>query len=291
MSSQPLPAKTKRRPPQHFLEKTLGDVAGAVEQSLFAEDIARQDGFLQAFDPRAKLLSALALLLAVSFSHNLAVILGLYLLSLPVAWASHVPMGFYLKRVWLFMPFFTGLIALPALFSPFSPGAPLVTLLDSASPRLYLAITQPGVITAAFLLLRVGASVSIAVLLMLTTRWATLLKALRVLRAPQTFVLIMGMTYRYIYVLLHTLSDMLLARKSRLVGRLPESENRRWVGASMGVLLAKSYALSDEVYLAMQSRGFRGEVQVLETLHWRGRDTLALGVFLLVAAIAIWLGR
>jgi energy-coupling factor transporter transmembrane protein EcfT len=40
-----------------------------------------------------------------------------------------------------------------------------------------------------------------AVLLILTTRWAVPLKALRVLRVPQGFVLILGMTYRYIYVL------------------------------------------------------------------------------------------
>ena len=59
----------------------------------------------------------------------------------------------------------------------------------------------------------------------------------------------------------------------------------------MGALLSKSYDLSDEVYLAMQSRGFRGEVQVLDTLAARRRDWLWLAVFVLVSAIAAWLGR
>ncbi len=276
---------------QGFLEKTLGDLSGALEHSLFAEEMARQPGFLQALDPRTKLLGALALLLAVSLSHNLLVIVGLYLLTLPVAYASRVPMGMYLKRVWVFMPFFTGIVALPALFNVFTPGAALVTLVDSASPRLYLAITAPGVITAAFLLLRVGTSVSIAVLLILTTRWILLLKALHVLRLPQSFVLILGMTYRYIYVLLHTANDMFLARKSRVVGRLSSAEDRKWLAASVGTLLSKSYDLSDEVYLAMQSRGFRGEVRVLDTLAWRYRDGVWLVMFLTAAAMAVWLGR
>jgi len=274
-----------------FFEKTLNDITGALEQTLFAEEIARREGLLQLLDPRAKLIGALALLIAISASHNLIVILALYILTLPIASASRVPMGFYFKRVWVFMPFFTGVVALPALFSPFSPGAPIVTLIDLASPRMYLAITQPGVITAAFLLLRVGASVSIAVLLILTTRWTTLLKALRVLRVPQAFVLILGMTYRYIYVLLHAANNMFLARQSRVVGRVASAEDRRWLAASMGALLAKSYALSDDVYLAMQSRGFRGEAQVMETMAWRTHDGVWLTAFVVVAVLAIWIGR
>ncbi len=280
-----------RKPARGFFERTLNDLTGAIEQTLFAEEIARRDGWLQSLDPRAKLLGALAILLAISFSHNLLVIVALYLLTLPVAYVSRVPMGFYLKRVWVFMPFFTGIVALPALFSPFTPGTPLVTLVDLASPRLYLAITLPGVITAAFLLLRVGASVSVAVLLILTTRWAVLLKALRVLRVPQAFVLILGMTYRYIYVLLHAANNMFLARKSRVVGRVSSADDRRWLTASMGALVSKSYALSDEVYLAMQSRGFRGEAQVMETLAWSARDWTWMAAFVAVALVGVWLGR
>ncbi len=274
-----------------FVEKTLGGITSALEQTLFAEEIARREGLLQSLDPRAKLIGALAILFSISLSQNLIVILALYVLSLPIAFASSIPVGFYLKRVWVFMPFFTGVVALPALFSPFTPGAPLITLIDSVTPRFYLAITQPGVITAAFMLLRVGASVSIAVLLILTTRWALLLKALRVLRLPQAFVLILGMTYRYIYVLLHAANNMFLARTSRLVGRASGADNRHWLGASIGTLFSKSFVLSDEVYLAMQSRGFRGDALVMDAMVWRLADWAWLALFIAVALAAAWLGR
>src|SRR3990172_7195615 len=118
------------KPMRGFFEKTLGGITGTLEQTLFAEEIARQNGLLQSLDPRAKLIGALALLIAISSSQNLIVIFALYALTLPMAAASRVPMGFYLKRVWMFMPFFTGVVALPALFNVFTPGAPLVTLID-----------------------------------------------------------------------------------------------------------------------------------------------------------------
>ncbi len=273
-----------------WVDKTLGDITHTLEQTLFAEDLARQPGLLQSLDPRAKIMIALAFLLAISFAHNLLVILALYLVTLPVAYASHVPMGMYLKRVWVFMPFFTGIVAIPALFSPFTPGTPLITLIDVTSPHLYLAITVPGVVTAAFLLLRVGASVSVAVLLILTTPWTVLLKALSVLHVPQAFVLILGMTYRYIYVLLHTANNMFLARESRTVGRMSGSEERHWIGASMGTLVSKSYGLSEEVFLAMQSRGFRGQAQILQDLRWHAADWVALGLGFCLAAVAIVVG-
>jgi cobalt/nickel transport system permease protein len=118
-----------------------------------------------------------------------------------------------------------------------------------------------------------------------------LLKAFRVLRVPQAFVLILGMTYRYIYVLLHATNNIFLARQSRVVGRVSGADNRRWLTASIGTLFAKSYELSDQVYLAMLSRGFRGEAMVMQSMTWRASDWLWLAIFIGVAGIAILVGR
>jgi cobalt/nickel transport system permease protein len=268
---------------QSFVEKTLADLAQTLEQSLFAEDIARRPGLLQALDPRAKVISILALLIAVGLSRSLPVLLGLYGVALVLAWRSAVPLGFFVKRVWLFMPFFTGLIALPALF--ITPGPVLVPL------PLGLAITRPGALTALFLLLRVSTSVSLGVLLMLTTAWPTLLKALSVLRVPESFILILGMTYRYIYLLLRTAEDMFLSRKSRIVGRMPAAAERQVLAASAGTLLNKSLHLSSEVYLAMQSRGYGGKLRTMDTFRMRAYDWLWGAAILAVVAAAVWLGR
>ena len=57
------------------------------------------------------------------------------------------------------------------------------------------------------------------------------------------------------------------------------------------MLLTRSLQLSGEVYQAMQSRGFRGEVHVLDDFRMRGADWLALASFVAIAAAAAWVGR
>ena len=270
-------------PRSGFLERTLADLNHTLEQSLFAEQVARQTGMLQGLDPRLKILATFLVLLAVSLSHSLWVILALYFLVLVLALFSRVPLGFFIKRVWLFIPFFTGIIALPA---PFIVPGPVWFHLP-----LGLVITTAGVMTALFLLLRVGTSVSIGVLLILTTPWNDVLKALGVLRIPSVVVLMLGMTYRYIHLLLNLTNDMFLSRKSRLLRRLTAAEDRRLIGATSGALLSRSLQLSSEVYLAMQSRGFRNYPRTLDTFHMKTSDWIAGLVVVLVAGSAIWFGR
>jgi cobalt ECF transporter T component CbiQ len=250
---------------------------------VFAEQTAREQGLLQELDPRLKILSTLLVLLAVGLSRSLPVILGLYFLALGLAFFSKIPLGFFIKRVWLLIPFFTGVIALPALF--ITPGPVLVRL------PLGLVVTQTGLSTAAFLLLRVGTSVSVAALLVLTTLWNSVLKALGVLRVPAVIILILGMTYRYIHLLLHLTNDMFLSRKSRLLRRMNGPEERRLIAATSGTLLNKSLQVSSEVYLAMQSRGFRNYPRTLDTFKMRRIDWLAGVVVIITAVAAIWMGR
>lgn len=261
------------------LERSLGEIGRRLEESVFAEEISRRPGLLQSLDARPKILSCLALILAANLSHRPLAIAGLYVLALLVAWASAVPLRSFLGRVWLAVPAFTGLVALPALF--LTPGPPLAHL------PLGLAVTRTGATTALFLLLRVGTSVSLSLLLILTTPWAALFRGLSALRVPETLVLILGMTYRYIYVLLRIANDMFLSRRSRVVGRLSAAEERRIQGAIAGTLLAKSLQTSGEVYLAMQSRGFRGYAHALRPRRMGWRDGLAIVAAALVAAAAI----
>jgi cobalt/nickel transport system permease protein len=280
-SSLPTPVAARRR--RGVIERTLADISHTLEQALFAEEVAHRPGFLQALDARAKMLALIALLIAVGLSRNLAVIAALYIVALLLAWRSAIPPLTFIKRVWLVLPFFTGIIALPALF--LTPGPALVQL------PLGIVVTRTGLNTALFLLLRVSTSVSLAGLLVLTTPWNVVLKALSVLRIPDAVIVVLGMTYRYIFLLLRTVNDMFLSRQSRVVGRMTGAAQRRMVAASAGVLLDKSLRLSSEVYLAMQSRGFRGRVYSMTTFRMRPLDWGWLcGVFI-ITATAIWLGR
>jgi energy-coupling factor transporter transmembrane protein EcfT len=61
--------------------------------------------------------------------------------------------------------------------------------------------------------------------------------------------------------------------------------------ASAGVLMSKTIQLSGDVYVAMRSRGFRGEVYVLDEFRTGWLDWVLLPFFLAIAALAFWFGR
>jgi cobalt ECF transporter T component CbiQ len=186
------------------------------------------------------------------------------------------------KRVWLIVLGFTGVIALPALFV--TPGRPVAALGT-------VAITEQGLRTAALLVLRVETAVTFTTLLVLCTPWSHVLKALRTLRLPREAIVMLAMTYRYVFLLVEMAGQMFESRRSRTVGVLKPADQRRMAARTAGVLLSKSIALSDEVYVAMQSRGFRGEVQVLSNWHLTMWDCLGLLCFLLAGSFAVWMGR
>jgi energy-coupling factor transporter transmembrane protein EcfT len=117
------------------------------------------------------------------------------------------------------------------------------------------------------------------------------LKALRFLRMPTEIITILTMTHRYIFLLLETAQQMFESRQSRTVGMMPESERRKVVSRTAGVLMSKSIELSNEVYLAMLSRGFRGEVRLLTDFRLVARDYAALSLFFVAAFVAVWIGR
>ena len=173
---------------------------------------------------------------------------------------------------------------MPVLF--ITPGEAVLRL-----PLLGWTITAQGLTSAGYLISRVETTVTLSLLLILCTLWTHVLKGLRVLRVPVVFVVILGMTYRYIFVMLETAQNMFEARQARLIGKLDGSESRRIAAGSIGVLLTKSFQLNSEIYLAMQSRGFRGEVYSLDDFKMNRNDWLALFGFLLIAVMAFWLGR
>jgi cobalt ECF transporter T component CbiQ len=267
-----------------FLEHTVEGLYEAMERALYAEHSAAGGGLLQGLDARVKVAGLLALILASALATRLWVIAAILALAVALATLSLISIRMLATRVWTGALTFTGAIAVPALF--LTPGAPLLRL-----PGLHWTITAPGATTAGYLILRVETAATLALLLVFTTPWAHVLKALRIFRVPVVFVVILGMTCRYILLMLETAHEMFVSRQSRTVGRLNGPERRRMAVASAGVLLSRTFQLSGDVYLAMQARGFRGEVYVLDEFQMSARDWTALAAFAALTAAAVWAGR
>ncbi len=263
-----------------WIEQTLGGIAGSIEQAVFTEEHSRKPGWLQAIDPRAKLGMFLAIVLAASLSRSLLALACLYVLLLIAARASLIPFDFFVKRVWIGIPLFAGIVIIPSIFL-----APGPRLFDLPLGPVHLGLSIPGVQSAVVFVARVGVSVSVAVLLVLSTPWADLLKSLQAVKVPQVFILILSMSYRYIFLFLHAANGMIEARKSRTVGRTTGNEQRRWISGSLGALMNRSFAMSNDVYAAMLARGFSGQIRTYSAYRMTARDWLWL-----VGAVAIGVG-
>ena len=258
-----------QEPRGNFIENSVRGLMLAMERAVYADEAAGRTGLLQKIDPRVKLAGMAALIAAVNVVTSRWVIVAILTAAVALAVLSRISIRYAMLPVWISAFTFTGAIALPALF--LTPGISILHL-----PNVNMDVTAQGLRTATYLLLRVVTSSSLAMLLVFSTSWARVLKALRVFRVPVVFVVVLGMAFRYILLLMETAHQMFESRHSRTVGKLSRGDYRRLAISSSGVLLAKSFQLSGDVFLAMQSRGFRGEVYLLDELEMTARDWAAL---------------
>jgi cobalt/nickel transport system permease protein len=266
MSDVPLHHWISRR--RGFLERTLSDLSFILDRSYAGDPLVFHDRLLQRLDPRVKLGAAILLIVHSASTHSVWVVAAILTGAVMLAIASRLPLVPIL-RLWLTVGVLAALLAIPAMFM--TSGRILWSI-----PSVGWNVSDSGVNVAARLVLRALASSTIAAVLVLSTSWQYVLKAMRRFGVPVVAVVLIGMSYRYIVLFLQTGIELINARKSRLVGKLPASEGRRLALSSIGVLLEKAFTLGNEVHLAMQARGYRGEVAVLDEFAMARRDWFAL---------------
>ena len=94
-----------------FVGKTIDGIFSFLQEAFVSETYAKRNGLLQSLDPRAKMISILAVIFATSVIQDLDVLIVVYMLTLLFAYLSKVDVLFFIKRVWLFIPVFAGIIA------------------------------------------------------------------------------------------------------------------------------------------------------------------------------------
>jgi cobalt/nickel transport system permease protein len=214
-------------------------------------------------DPRVKVVVAVASILVTaalplgawpSYVLLLAAILAL-------AVSARLGVGFTLTRGLIAAPF--ALAALPLVFS--TPGAPLGSL--RLGP-LALDATVPGLERFLSVLAKSYLSVQFAILLTATTRFTELLAAMRALRVPRLLVAVFGLMWRYMFLFVHEVNRLRIARDARSADIGPKSGGTlawraRVTGGMVGNLFVRGYERSERVYQAMLARGYDGEVRTL----------------------------
>jgi cobalt/nickel transport system permease protein len=272
-------AKVMRRPRDRspgggrrdYVGASLERIGRKLRRAMAQERTARADGWLQRMDPRVKLASGLVLIVASTLVRDIRPLVVLYLGTLLAAATSGVRVGATLRRVWLVVPLFAGVVLAPAALNLVTPGTSVLVLAHLApGARLgpwvlpaYIAVTRQGLDAAMLVLGRATVAVAVVALVTATTRWQQILASLGRLGVPPAFVMVAEMMYRYFFVLAGLAEEDFLARRSRTIAEPGGAEGRRFVASRVALLFRRSRKLSGDVHLAMVSRGYSGEVRVL----------------------------
>jgi len=243
---------------------------------------------VHALDPRVKLGLTLAFIVTTALTPPGAwpIYIVLFALALATALLSELGVGYVLTRALLALPF--ALAALPVLVT--TAGAPLLSL----PAPLALTLTVEGVARFAGIAFKSWLSVQMAVILVGSTPFPDLLLAMRALKIPRLLAAIVGLMWRYLFVLADEALRLLRARESR--SAVPFNGRGRRVGGSLawrarvaggmvGNLFLRAFDRADRIYAAMLARGYDGEVRALPRPPLRAGQWAVLGAGLATLAL------
>ncbi|MBC7765086.1 MAG: cobalt ECF transporter T component CbiQ [Hyphomonadaceae bacterium] len=257
-----------------FLTKTFKVLSGVIQNEVYSEKFVHVKGYLQMIDARVKLVTLLFYMVLCAVTTSAFTLILLAFIVMGFIKLSGLNMKSYLKRVWLIVPLIVFVMSIPATTSFFVKGTPLFYIYQSQDMSRQLYISSIGLTMILKMAIRIGVSISFAYLLIMTTRWADITKALSVFRVPPLVITMLHMTYRYIFMLSKIASELMEARFLRMVGHTKNKSNRAFVANSMSFLFIKASYLSDELYDAMRCRGFSGEPVSLQQFRIQKIDFL-----------------
>jgi cobalt/nickel transport system permease protein len=154
--------------------------------------------------------------------------------------------------------------------------------------------TDAGLEHFAAIMFRSWLSVLMASVLTATTESDHLLRAVRSFGVPRLLVSTIAFMWRYVFVIAEEAHRLLRARESRSARVSKESGGSiawrgRVAGSMVGSLFLRSLDRSERVYLAMQSRGFDGELRLLDRFALRSTDIIvAFTTFALLALVVAY---
>lgn len=206
------------------------------------------------------ILATVTMIICLGFSSPAVSLAVLLLMSAATVLVAGIPARFFLK-----------LMLLPFSFLVIGVLTVAVVLTGDPHPLLYwvrlggycLGVTASSLHLAVNLFLKSLGAVACLYFLSLTVHMVELFAVLRKVRIPALFVELMSLIYRFIFVLLETTDKIYIAQSTRW-GYANLKTSYRSLGQLVSNLLRKSYSDSQMLYLTLTSRGYSGELKVLE---------------------------
>lgn len=247
---------------------------------LFSEYF-KKDHILSKIDARIKILVSLAIIVMVlSYKGFVFPLLVLGLCTL-LTLGMKIPLRVFLLRV--SQPLFIASMII------------ILKFLFSGNDALFSAnifgrnITgyKDGLIEGLTIASRIIGGVSIVVAFGFATPFAEILAGLSWFKVPKSFVELLMLTYRYIFVLLEDAETIYNAQKNRL-GYSGIKKGLSSFGTLTGSLILRAFEHSQKTTLAMVQRGYTGDMPVLRDRPLKVGEISIAAIFVIFVG-AIWM--
>lgn len=116
-------------------------------------------------------------------------------------------------------------------------------------------------------------------LFIFTTKWHHITKVLKFFRIPDIFIFMLDITLKYIVSFAESSVEMFNALKMRTIGA--NADKKRSNFGIIGTIFLKSKEQSEELYSAMECRGFTGEYKSLWTFNFKKTDYIYTFIYIL----------
>ena len=279
-----------------FLDETILNSARAVKSIYLQAENAAKESFMRKINPRVKLISLIYIALVISVVNNpvAQILISSFILLLYIIVRLKV---FQVYRKIFFVAFIFGfLVVLPASLNLITPGKIIFNLITFDKPSHFwiynipvkIGFTENGLQVVLLVFLRVLNSVSFALLIVFTTPFPSFIKSFKIIGAPDTFLMIISLAYKYIFILSRTIEETYFALKSRLSGNIKSSNIRKLISGRIFFIFKRSMIIYENTYFAMVSRGYHGKVKLHSQHHFTFIDFVAL-VIIFASGIIILL--
>jgi energy-coupling factor transporter transmembrane protein EcfT len=286
----------RKRPKLSFLNKTLLNSASAIKSVYIQAENATKASFIHRINPYVKLFSLIYLEIVISLIHKPVAQILITTLIFLLYLISGLQVIQIFRKIFFVAFVFGFLVVLPAGINVISPGEIILNLFTFIKPSHFwiynipqrVGFTSEGILVISMVFLRVFNSVSFAMLIVFTTSFPAFIKSFKIVGVPDTFLMIISLAYKYIFILSRTIEESFFALKSRLISNINNGRIRKLVSGLIFHVFKKSMTIYENTYYAMVSRGYSGKVILHSQKPFTFRDFLTLFI-LLVLGIGITL--
>ncbi|MBI5571606.1 MAG: cobalt ECF transporter T component CbiQ [Desulfomonile tiedjei] len=238
---------------------------------VFSDIFACRDNALTRMDPRAKLIVAFGMLVAVLTSGKVFMPLVVFLGCVSAMFAVGMPPR--LVAIRLAGP--AGIVAVLVLLQAFLVnGTPV---LNFSLFGWQISASHEGLARGTLLGARVVGCVSVVLLLSSVTPAYKIFHALRWFRVPEGWIEIALLVYRYTFTLLDQTADVAAAQTVRL-GYSTMKRSLSSMGVLAGTVLTRSLDQAVRTHEAMTLRGYHGSIPFGPLPEMSASDRLKVGV-------------